>query len=79
MKKKTASRTKLKSETNSPAMEVRILRAFQVSDHYEPEDYPSTTFEHGQWWIVLGWSGKVFSVVDATGGSSIDGFDFEET
>lgn len=79
MKKKPSRRTKLKSETDSPAMEERILGAFQMSDHYDPEDYPSTTFEHGQWWMVLGWSGKIFSVIDAVGGDSIDGFAFEET
>ena len=75
MAKKTK---KLKSETNSPSMEERILKAFQVSDHYDPEDTATTVFEHGQWWITLDWSGSLYSVVDASGAGSIDGFDFEK-
>jgi hypothetical protein len=35
------------------------------------------TFEHGQLWII-GQNGAQFSVVDAKGGPSVDGFDFEQ-
>ena len=37
----------------------------------------SAHYEHGQWWIVDGASGACWSVVDAEGGDSIEGFSFE--
>jgi ribosomal protein S27E len=67
---------KLKTETNTQAMDVRVTAAFQVSDLNTCEFF-NTVFEHGQWWISCS-NGAQYSVVDATGGPSIDGFDFEE-
>jgi hypothetical protein len=34
-------------------------------------------FEHGQWWITCP-SGAIYSVCDAEGLGTTDGFDFEE-
>jgi len=62
----------LKTETNTRAMERRIRRAFR--DKY-PRGRAEAHFEHGQWWMMAG--GATWSVVDATGPGSVDGFDFE--
>jgi hypothetical protein len=35
-------------------------------------------FEHGQWWITEPDTGAAWSVVDAVGGRSVGGFDFEQ-
>ena len=43
-------------------------------------------YEHGQWWAIvtdsrstdLDWATRTYSVVDAIGGPSVLGFDFEE-
>lgn len=76
------SAPKLKTEIDTPEMEARIEAAFAVSDYCPPEgsDYGfALTFDHGQWWVESeGEDGTViYSVVDAAGGRSIDGFDFE--
>jgi hypothetical protein len=60
----------LKTETNTPAMERRILRAFG-------RRRATAGFEHGQWWVSLP-SGAQYSVVDAEGGDARDGFSFEQ-
>ena len=80
---------KLKTEINRPSIEARVRAAFLVSNHATAlgielgdEDAPvSTEYEHGQWWVTAEdteGTAHVFSVVDAVGGNSIDGFDFEE-
>ena len=38
----------------------------------------SAVYEHGQWWVEHRPSGAQWSVVDAEGGGSVDGFDFEQ-
>lgn len=63
----------LKTETDTNQMQRRVLRAFK-SAHGRAG--PTAHFEHGQWWITTK-SGAAYSVVDAEGGSAIDGFDFE--
>jgi hypothetical protein len=68
---------KLKTETNTPEMEERVLLAAYAALS-EPMTNLFADFEHGQWWITLKDSGTVFSVADATGGKSVDGFDFEQ-
>ena len=66
----------LKTERNTQAIDRRIracARDMQIgSGHYE------TDFEHGQWWITDLRTGAQWSVVDAEGGRSVDGFDFEQ-
>jgi len=67
---------KLKTETNTPRMKARIEAAYRVSnnDHHENAE---VFFEHGQHYVRCSACGATWSVVDAEGGASIDGFDFE--
>lgn len=65
----------LKTETDTKAMYLRVLRAGRKSLHRHKLQ---ADFEHGQWWITHLPSGAVWSVVDAEGGPAIDGFDFEQ-
>jgi hypothetical protein len=46
----------------------------------EAADGVDCYFEHGQWWVYCCGSGKVYSVVDASGDPSVvcDGLSFEE-
>lgn len=64
----------LNTQTNTPEMEERILEAAAASGL--PLDL-SADFEHGQWWVTARDSGAQWSVVDADGVRSVDGFDFE--
>jgi hypothetical protein len=66
----------LKTETNTREMERRAKRAWRTMTGRR--DLISADFEHGQWWISALNTGEQWSVVDATGGLSIDGFDFEK-
>jgi hypothetical protein len=73
----------LKTEVNTQMMKDRIL--FAAKDRFSGNDetvgypffLPSVFYEHGQWWVENTETGETWSVVDAEGGSSIDGFDFE--
>lgn len=68
----------LKTEQNTRAMESRILRAFREWWGTSPiQIRPHADFEHGQWWVTDLVSGAQWSVADASGGRSVDGFDFE--
>jgi hypothetical protein len=66
---------RLKTETNTPAMEKKVAAAFRESKHAVSKY--STDFEHGQWWVTAMDSGRQWSVVDAEGPGSVHGFDFE--
>jgi hypothetical protein len=68
----------LKTETNTPEMESRILNAFNEWRPGGCHPVASADFEHGQWWVTCGECGAQFSVVDADGGAAVDGFDFEQ-
>ena len=59
----------LKTETNTQAMERRVLRAFGRKN-------ARANFEHGQWWITQP-NGAQYSVHDATGPGTKNGFCFE--
>lgn len=56
-----------------------ILDCFE-SSHACPG--PSLSYEvyweHDQWWVLCHETGAAWSVVDAEGGDSIGGFDFEQ-
>ena len=70
----------LKTETNTPEMERRVLRAFHRAGHLgriRGRTKAQAHFEHGQWWITLP-GGAAYSVVDVEGTNAPDGFDFEQ-
>lgn len=67
----------LNSTIYSDEMEERILDAFEASDHFNHKEEYQADYEHGQWFITCLGTGRQWSVVDASGGQSIDGFDFE--
>lgn len=67
----------LKTEQNTRTVERRVLRAFRVI-YGTRRGRLQADFEHGQWWITDLRSGGQWSVVDASGGRSVDGFDFEQ-
>jgi len=65
----------MKTEQNTPAMHAKVLAAARQILH---KRNIQADFEHGQWWItVLGTSAQ-YSVVDAEGGRSVNGFDLEQ-
>lgn len=64
----------LKTETNTNAMERRIRSAARTALGHRRLQ---ADFEHGQWWMTDLRSGAQWSVVDAEGGNSVDGLDFE--
>ena len=67
------------STINTPAMRRRI--DIVAAKRFPAAITTSTFFDHGHWWLVISENGedtRSFDVVDAEGGQSIDGFDFEE-
>ena len=70
----------LNTETNTPAMEAKILKAVRRALVNPARRYAEfrTFFEHGQWWVEHLPSGAQWSVCDASGPSCPDGFDFEQ-
>ena len=62
----------LKTETNTRPM-ARIRAAFRA--RFGDGECPTFFYEHGQWWATCGTA--IWSVVDAEGGESVDGVDFE--
>lgn len=69
---------KLKTEDPSDATRRRMMRAARA--RFGRRAVLRPVFEHGQWWLSVDVGGEeqLYSVVDAVGGRSIDGFDFEE-
>lgn len=65
--------TPLKSETNTPEVEDEIINAAKI---FFNSDDIVTIFQDPQWYVKV--NGQTYSVCDAEGGDSIDGFDFEE-
>lgn len=63
----------LKSDQNNKRIEKRVRAAATEFGNGRPND---VFFEHGHWWVR--WGPKNFSVVDAEGPGSVDGFGFEE-
>ena len=68
--------SKLNSVINTPEMQERIYQAAAASDEFNGKTI-DLHYEHGQWWVCCD-DGSQYSVVDASGGNSIDGFDFEQ-
>ena len=62
----------LPSQQNTRLIERKIAAAARVKG-YRGFDLE---FEHGHWWLILK-TGEAFDVVDAEGGNSVNGFDFE--
>lgn len=70
-------RQSLLSTVNTPAMERKVLAAFlEAFDYCHDDEFATAHFEHGHWWICTE-HGAQYSVVDSTGGKSVNGFDFE--
>lgn len=65
----------LKTEQNTPAMAKQVLKTAHIK--FGNRVRMQANFEHGQWWLTLVDSGRQYSVVDAEGGNSINGLDFE--
>jgi hypothetical protein len=65
----------LKTETNTKAMEKRILRAAGIA--LGQRRSLSADFEHGQWWITNRMTGAQWAV-DDWDGHDVDGFGFEQ-
>jgi hypothetical protein len=66
----------LKTETHSPRIEARVLKAARLVLRRRGGTL-AADFEHGQWWVTDLETGAQWAVVDAEGGRSVDGFDFE--
>ncbi len=74
----------LKTEQNTKEIEKKILfgakKAFPKKNYKRETIY--TIFEHGQWWIrfydIIEEKDRTFSVCDAEGIGTYNGFSFEE-
>lgn len=58
---------KLKTETNTKAVEEQVRRSAREELKIAPKDL-RTFFEHGQWWVEQFSTGAQWSVCDATPG-----------
>lgn len=66
--------------TENPKNGLKAITSFFAQNHIsrlERKRY-DYVFEHGQLWIVNATTGAQWSAVDAEGGSSVNGFDFEQ-
>jgi hypothetical protein len=69
---------KLRSTIDSTDVDIDIASAAITSPRIGAEHDIATHYEHGQWWVVCNACGAQWSVVDAEGGDSVGGFDFEQ-
>ena len=60
----------------NPKNDDRALDAFQACHEADPD--AAVVFEHGQLWITNNRTGAQWSVNDASGPGSCDGFSFEQ-
>lgn len=65
----------LNCETNTAAMARRVSGAARKSLKLR---VLQTDFEHGQWWVTDLRSDAQWSVNDAEGAGTVNGFDFEQ-
>ena len=72
------SEAPLLTETNTRAVERRVMRAFRSHPIMRGWNKRGAhaVFEHGQWYVARG-DGAQFSMVDASGGDGCEGLDFE--
>jgi hypothetical protein len=74
----------LKSDKNNPTIEKKILTAAKKCFNNYPIENKKifSIFEHGHWWIRFFDENeerdRTYSVIDAEGIGTYDGFDFEE-
>lgn len=72
----------LSSTLNTPQVERRIRRAFRQIHRSSASRRPfQTVYEHGHWWVIEDGPDdtlQTWDAVDADGGDSFDGFNFEE-
>ena len=68
---------KLKTEQNTASMERRVRSAARLAGIVNTRN-ASVVFEHGQWWIENIRTGAQWSVCDAEGPGSFNGFSFEQ-
>ncbi len=68
----------LNTETNTRAMERRVLRAAGKLLFRRRRTRYTADFEHGQWWVTELGTGAQWSVCDAEGAGSALGFCFEQ-
>lgn len=68
---------KLKSETNTHDMKVRVIEAAHDMLSISKTDLQAE-FAHGQWWVKRLSTGAQWSVFDFVGYKAVDGFDFEQ-
>jgi hypothetical protein len=66
----------LKTEQNTSKMQKRVLASFRLWGD-DPRAETHAVFEHGHWWVIDTDNGGNWSVIDATGPGTVDGFDFE--
>jgi hypothetical protein len=74
----------LKCENNSPKIEKEVLKgAKECFKNYDIEDNRiNAIFDHGHWWVRFFDNSeeieRTFSVIDAEGIGTYNGFDYEE-
>jgi hypothetical protein len=66
---------KLPSTINRRSIQTRIASAWRTKGGTRAAN---VVYDHGKWWIQVPFTGAEYSVVDASGPGSVDGFDFEE-
>ena len=67
----------LPSQKPSARMGLRVIRAAKSILRRHRRTL-GAVFEHGHWWVTCSECGGNWDAVDAEGGNSVDGFDFEE-
>lgn len=65
----------LSSEKETNATRDRVMRAARAILGNRKRLW--AFFEHGHWWVEDRETGEQWDAVDAEGGTSVDGFDFE--
>lgn len=68
----------LMTETNTPAMERRVLRAARWRLGAARSLRYQADFEHGQWWVTELGTGAQYSVVDCQTKDGVVYLDFEQ-
>lgn len=75
MKYAIVTSTQLASTLNTRGVERRVL---QAANKILGRGRYAADFEHGHWWVTDLKTGAQWDAVDAEGGRSVNGFDFEQ-